>query len=55
MHGSLIASTAMPILVPPTTGEAFLTGERQDIVAEQWVALDPRGDARPFRGHVNEC
>ena len=25
MHGSLIASTAMPILVPPTKGSAFLT------------------------------
>jgi membrane protease YdiL (CAAX protease family) len=25
MHGSLIASTAMPVLVPPTTGVAFLT------------------------------
>jgi D-alanyl-D-alanine carboxypeptidase len=25
MHGSLIASTAMPILVPPVTGGGFLT------------------------------
>jgi len=25
MHGSLVASTAMPILVPPATGAAFLT------------------------------